>query len=275
MISDSVPREHLTNAIGLSAIVFNVARTTGPALAGALIVLAGTGGAFGVQAVLLFLATASVAKLRPVERSSHALRRESFARSILEGWKFSLRSEPVRAGLLCTMLAHFFIVPFTTLLPVFARDLLQVGANGQGLLLTAMGIGALCSAALIASSGDTLRRGMLMLGASFVYGLVLVVFAASPWFELSLAVMLLAGLCQVGTNALVQTVIQAYSPADFRGRVMAIFSMHQVLITAGSVLISGLAVLMGPRWAVAGMGVAGSLAIVLMHVAMPRAARIR
>ncbi len=150
MISDCVPREYLTNAIGLSSLMFNVSRGLGPALAGALIVVAGTGGAFGVQALFLFLATAFTWPLLPVAHAARATgHRESFARSILEGGAFSWNNETVRAGLWCVMLASFFIVPFTTLLPVFARDLLGAGATGQGFLLTAMGVGAFFSAALV------------------------------------------------------------------------------------------------------------------------------
>jgi MFS family permease len=275
LISDAVPRDYLTNAIGLGAIIYNIARTLGPALAGLLIVVAGTGAAFGAQAALLLFATAATLMLGPAKNPRPGSAKESFLQSILEGWRFSLRSEPVRAGLACAMLAHFFIVPFTTLLPVFARDLLEVGAHGQGLLLAAMGIGALASSFLLASAGPALPRGMLMLGASTLYGGVLVVFATSPWFALSLAAMLAAGICQVGTNALVQTIVQSYSPAEYRGRVMAIFSMHQVLITVGAVLISALAEFAGPRWAVAGMGIAGSLAMVAMNSAMPGAKRVR
>ena len=81
------------------------------------------------------------------------------------------------------------MIPFSTLLPVFARDLLHVGAQGQGLLLTAMGIGALCSSLLIASVGDRLPRGILMLGGVALYGLLVVVFSASPWFSLSMTTM--------------------------------------------------------------------------------------
>ena len=87
--------------------------------------------------------------------------------------------------------------------------------------------------------------------------------------------MVAAGLCHVHANALVQTVVQSYSPAEFQGRTLAIFSMMQVLATGGGVLISALAVLVGPRWAVAAMGIAGSLAMITMYVAMPRARHIR
>ncbi len=276
MISDAVPREYLTNAIGLSSLMFNVARGLGPALAGALIVVTGTGGAFGVQALFLFLASAFTWPLLPVAHAARATgRRESFARSILEGWTVGWKNETVRTGLLCVLLASFFIMPFTTLLPVFARDLLGVGATGQGLLLTAMGAGAFLSAALVANAGHKLPRGVIMLVSGVMYGLAVVLFSVSPWFALSLAAMAAAGLFHVHTNTLVQTVVQTYSPPEFRGRTMALFSMNQAMITVGAMLFGALASLAGPRWSVAIMGAAGSLSMVALHFAMPRARYIR
>ncbi len=276
MISDAVPREYLTNAIGLNSLMFNVSRGLGPALAGALIVVTGTGGAFGVQALFLFLASAFTWPLLPVAHAARATRHtESFARSILEGWTVSWKNETVRAGLLCVMFTAFFIVPFTTLLPVFARDLLGVGATGQGFLLAAMGAAAFFSAALVASAGHKLPRGAIMLVSGVMYGLAVVLFSASPWFALSLAAMAIAGLFHVQTNVLVQTVVQTYSPAEFRGRTMALFSMNQAMITIGAMLFGALASLAGPRWAVAIMGATGSLSVVALHFAMPRARHIR
>lgn len=280
MVSDTVPLDFLTNAIGLNAIMYNVARSTGPAFAGILIAAAGTGAACSFQALFFILATLWTAKLRPTHRGvahadAQAGHRESFGRSIVEGWTFSWRNQAVRAGLLCTMLGSLFVAPFTTLLPVFARDVLEVGANGQGLLVTAMGIGALCSAVLIASAGDRLPRGLLMLGSVTLYGAILIVFAASRWFELSLAMMVIAGLCHVHSNALVQTVIQSHSPAEFRGRTTAIFNLNQVLVTVGSLLIGSLALAMGARWAVAVMGAVGSLAMIIIFVKLPHARHIR
>ncbi len=277
MVADAVPLENLTNAIGLNAVVFNIARSVGPALAGMLIVLSGTGGAYSVQALFFLLATVWTVKLRSPMRAGggHAAHGESFGQSMIEGWKFSWRSEVVRTGLLIVFFASLFIVPFTTLLPVFARDLLGVGATGQGLLLTGMGVGALASAFLVASVGERLPRGMLMLAGVAVYGMVIIAFAASPWFKLSLALMGIVGLCHVSAHALIQTVIQSYSPSEFRGRTTAIFHMSQVVMTVGSMLVGALAILWGAPWAVASMGAAGSLAMIAIYVALPRARHIR
>jgi MFS family permease len=280
MVADAVPPDELTNAIGLTSVMFNVARSTGPALAGFLIATLGTASCYAVQLGFYGLAVVWTIQLRPAPSISPGVRGRgvhgsSFGQSIIEGWRFSWRTEAVRAGLLIMMCASLFIVPFTTLLPVFARDLLGVGATGQGALLTAMGLGALCSAVLIASLGDRLPRGLLMLWGVTIYGLSVVAFAASDAFHLSLAVMTLVGFAHVSSHALVQTVVQTYSPAAFRGRTMAIFHMSSVVLTLGCMLAGALAAVVGARWAVASMGATGALLIVAIGVAQPPTRRIR
>jgi predicted MFS family arabinose efflux permease len=279
MVGDAVPVNQLTNAVGLNSIVFNVARSAGPALAGFLIALFGTAGSYTAQAIFYLLATVWTIQLRSGRPSprSHGARadKESLGQSIIEGWKFSWRNEAVRASLLIVVSASLFIIPFMTLLPVFARDILKVGATGQGLLLSAMGVGALCSSILLASFGDRWPRITLMLGGVTLYGFIIVAFAASPWFELSLALMGIVGIVHVTSHALAQTVIQTYSPSDFRGRTMAIFHMTHVVLLAGGILIGGLSTFVGAQWAAASMSVAGALAMVAIYLAMPGARLIR
>jgi len=226
------------------------------------------------------LATIWTVQLRAVEssaaaspgRSGHGV---SFGQSIIEGWKFSWKNETVRTALLVVMVASLFIVPFVTLLPIFARDILGVGATGQGLLLTAMGVGALVTAVIIAFFGDRMPRGIFMLGGVALFGLSVVAFAASPWFELSMALMVVVGFANVCSHALVQTVIQTYSPAEFRGRAIAVFQMSNVVMTLGSMLIGALATFWGAQWAMAWMGAAGALAMLALHMLLPRARHIR
>jgi predicted MFS family arabinose efflux permease len=280
MIGDAVPRNQLTNAIGLNSIVFNVARSAGPALAGFLIALFGTGSAYAAQAIFYFLATIWTLQLRigqPSQARSHdgPGHKESLSHSIIEGWKFSWRDEGVRASLLIVVCASLFIIPFMTLLPVFARDILQVGANGQGLLLSVMGIGALLSSVLLASFGDRWPRINLMLGGVALYGLIIVAFAVSPWFQLSLALMGIVGIVHVTSHALAQAVIQTYSPPEFRGRTMSIFHMTHVILLAGGVIIGALSSIVGASWAAASMSLAGTLGMIGIFLALPRARLVR
>jgi predicted MFS family arabinose efflux permease len=128
-----------------------------------------------------------------------------------------------------------------------------------------MGFGALLSAATIALAGHQLTRGRVMIDSSIVYGLALVVFAASPWYPLSIAAMAVTGLCHVHANALVHTVVQSNSPPAYRGRTMALFNMAQMLSTAGGMLIGLLAAVLGSRGAVAAMGMTGEQFDCLLH----------
>ena len=277
IIADIVPGNNITNAIGLMSIVFNVARSTGPALAGVLIAASGTGAAYATQALFFFLATYWTLRLQPAKAfaSSRHHGGVSFGRSIIEGWKFSWQNEIVRAALLISILASLFVVPFMTLLPVFARDILAVGAGGQGLLLTAMGVGALTSAVILASIGDRIPRGGFMLGGVIVNGLGVIILAFSPWFHLSMLMMVVAGCTTVCSHALVQTVLQTYSPPEFRGRTIALFHMGQVVFTVGSMIIGTLAAFWGTQWAVALMALAGILAMFVIQVTLPRTLHIR
>ena len=280
MISDTVPPENLTNAIGLNAVVFNMARSTGPALAGLLIAVFNTGVAYGVQGLFFILATIWTTQMisgrrAAAARHAHDALGESFARSIVTGWKFSWRKEEVRSSLLIVIVASLFMVPFSTLLPIFARDLLEVGAQGQGLLLTSMGIGALGSAMIIAAFGDRMPRGIMMLVGVMLYGVLVVVFSASLWFSLSMVLMAGIGLCHVSSHALVQTVIQSYSPPEFRGRAIAIFHMNQVLLLLGGMLIGALSAAIGAPWAAAAMSIVGTLCMVALFVLDPKARKIR
>jgi predicted MFS family arabinose efflux permease len=244
-----------------------------------LISIFGTGFSYSVQAVFFFMATVwtmqmSSSRYRsPMDGAeSH---KETFGQSIIEGWKFSWRKMEVRSGIVVVIIAALFMIPFSTLLPVFARDLLHVGARGQGLLLTSMGVGALGSSLMIASIGDRMPRGLLMIGGVAIYGVLVVIFSFSPWFSLSMGLMAIIGICHVSSHALVQTVIQTYSPPEFRGRTIAIFHMTQVLLLLGGMLVGVLSALMGAPLAAAGMSLIGTLCMIMLYIAAPRAREIR
>ena len=278
LVSDSVPLGHLTNAIGLNSIAFNVSRSLGPALAGGLIAGWGTGAAYIAQSGLYAAATGWTLRLQSGthrEEGTGRAHSRSFLGSNAEAWRFIAGSEIVRTGILVSMLASFLAMPFATLLPVFARDILEAGPSGQGFLLTAMGIGALVSAVLIASVGDRLPKGLLMLLGATLYGLTLVGFSLSSWFLLSALFILIAGLCNVACHALITTIVQGNTPAELRGRVMGVFQQNQVVLTLGSMVAGAMASVWGASWAVGSMGLACAVAALAILVLIPHARTIR
>jgi predicted MFS family arabinose efflux permease len=118
-------------------------------------------------------------------------------------------------------------------------------------------------------------RGIMMLVGVMLYGVLVVLFSASPWFSLSMVLMTAIGLCHVSSHALVQTVIQSYSPPEFRGRAIAIFHMNQVLLLFGGMLIGALSSAIGAPWTAAAMSIAGTLCMVALYILDPRARKIR
>jgi hypothetical protein len=87
--------------------------------------------------------------------------------------------------------------------------------------------------------------------------------------------MVIVGIVHVTSHALAQTVIQTYSPSEFRGRTMAIFHMTHVVLLAGGIIIGALSSLVGAQWAASSMSIVGALAVIGIYVAMPRARLIR
>lgn len=202
---------------------------------------------------------------RPNEESE-LRRRPSFAASTAEGWRYILGHPTIRTTMLVAMMAQFLGMSFMSLLPVFAKDVLGVGPAGQGLLLTGQGLGALCSAFLIASAGDSVPKGKLMISGVALYGLLEVAFSGSRWFALSFVLMVFLGVCHIAANALVQTIVQGHTAAALRGRVLATLQQNQVLMSSGALLAGASAAAWGAPLTVAVMGLtcaAGAVAIAL------------
>ena len=138
-----------------------------------------------------------------------------------------------------------------------------------------MGVGALFSSVLVAFVGDRMPRGLFIIGGVALYGVLLMIFAASSSFPLSMTLMFLIGLCHVTSHALIQIVVQSYSPSEFRGRTMAIFHMTQVILVIGAMFVGGLASLIGARWAATWMSLAATALMIAIYILMPRARRIQ
>jgi len=280
MIPETVDKSRLTNAVGLNSVSFNASRSLGPALAGGIIAVATAGGAFLVQAAILLVSTIATMLLRvpnvaPTEDGGHGGNSGSFFRSTADGWRYIASNPTIRTGMIVAALSSLFGQPLHTLLPVFARDVLDVGPTGQGLLLTCMGIGALCAGVLIASFGDVLPKGKLMVAGTGALGLALVGFALSQWFAVSMVFMMIVGIMNPASHALVQTVLQGHSAPEMRARVMAAWQQNFVIMTVGSLLAGAMTSVWGAPLTVAILGSLCALGALVIYVAIPYARTIR
>lgn len=215
------PRD-LPNAIALNSAAFNATRIVGPAIAGVLIGTVGIAVCFYVNAVSYVAVIAGLLLIR-IPRFTPTPRRLSTLEGIREGLAYIHGDRLVRtlvwlvAGLSVTAL------PYVMLLPVFARDVLEVGAPGLGTMLAASGAGALAAGLALAAWGDRFRRGPLVIGATLSFAVVMVAFAATRSFPVGLVLLALGGFAMILNNASVNSLLQSRVPDGLRGRVMSVY----------------------------------------------------
>ncbi|HET7463327.1 MAG TPA: MFS transporter [Longimicrobium sp.] len=217
-----VGRDDLPNAIALNSAQFNATRIVGPAVAGWLIGTAGTAACFYANAASYLFVLAGLRAMRlPVFRRPE--RRAGTLETIREGLAY-IRSDRLSRTLVC-LIAVFSVLgfPYVMLMPVFARDILRVGAHGLGWLLAATGAGALAGGIALAAAGERIPRGRIMLGASLGFCAAVFAFAGSRSFPLSLALLALVGFTMVLNNATVNALLQSTVPDHLRGRVMSVY----------------------------------------------------
>jgi len=181
-----------------------------------------------------------------------------------------------RVSTLVVLMALFSIFgfPFFVIMPVFARDVLHRGAAGYGLLMTAVGIGALIGALAVALLDRRIRQGPTLLAAGGSFGLLLVAFALSRLYLVSVVLLALTGATMIVNNALTNATIQTLVPDDLRGRVMGFYSFVFVgLAPLGSLQVGALAERIGPSAAVAWGGAVTALAVAVAAWRVPELRR--
>ncbi|MEA2641299.1 MAG: hypothetical protein QOF51_2693, partial [Chloroflexota bacterium] len=276
MMPESVDRTHLTNALGQGALAWNVSQTVGPAAAGGLIAAVGVGWAYVVQGLIYAFSTVWTHQLRiggrVVRNESEPL---SIVRGTIEGWRYILHHPVIRGGMAVLLLVACFGLSILTLLPAFARDVLQTGPTGQGLLVTVMGVGGMVASFLVAAVSDRFPKGKIMLAGGVAFGLAEVAFGLSSWFVLSLLCMAVIGVSSVLCTALVNTVLQRHSAPEMRGRVTSAFQQNQVAMTGGGIMIGTLAAAVGTPGAAIIMGFACTFGVIAIAIAMPAVRAIR
>ncbi|MEN4011549.1 MAG: MFS transporter [Bellilinea sp.] len=250
-------KEDLTNAIGLNSTMFNTARALGPALAGMVVAATGEAIAFFLNAATFLAVIASLLMMRNLPDSSRPLDKNTgtFAHMV-EGMRFIVSQRAVSVLISLVAVSAFLSMPFNTLMPVFGGEVLTSSAKPivewfcgaerglmrcqspealpLGILLTTVGIGAVIAALTVASLPSSARRGRWLTFGSLAFPALLLAFAFSRSFLVSVAIMLGVGFCFVIQNALANTLLQIASPDELRGRVMSFYTMtFQVTMRLG------------------------------------------
>lgn len=220
-------REDLPNAIALNSFLVNGGRLVGPAIAGALIAVVGEAWCFTIDSLSYVAVIVALLMMRLAPAERHA-GRGSILRDMVEGFTYAFGFPPIRALLLLLALVSFLGMPYSVLLPVFAKDVLKGGPYAPyvlGFLTAASGLGALSGALFLASRRSVLGLGRVIVAATAVLGVGLMGFALSKLLWLSLLMMLLTGSGMMVQLAASNTILQTIVEPDKRGRVMSFYSM--------------------------------------------------
>lgn len=274
-------KDDLTNAIALNSAIFQGARALGPALAGGLVAALGAGPAFFINGLSFVAVIGSLLLMRNLPQRHRAAKAAPVTRHMAEGVRYVLNDRTILVLTSLVAVSAFLSMPYSTLMPAVADRVLQESSGPVvaalcsspsalfrcqapealplGMLLTAVGIGAVTGALLVASLPNDARRGPLLTAGNLIFPALLLGFALSRSFILSLFLLVGIGVAFVMQNALANTLIQLHVADELRGRVMSLYTLtFQVSMRAGGLQAGLVADTLGPAMSI-GIGAVVSL----------------
>ena len=218
-----VGKDDLMNAIALNSSAFNTARVVGPSVAGLLIAAVGLAWCYFLNAVSYIAVIWGLWEMRlpPFLRPE---RTGDGWEQFREGARFVRHERRVLALVTNMGVISIFGYPVLVLLPVFARDVLRIGASGLGFMMAVTGIGAVVAALALAAFGPRVRKGAILRWSGPVFGAAIALFALTRSVPLVLVILPVAGGAMILNTAVSNTLIQTLAPDSLRGRVMGFYA---------------------------------------------------
>jgi MFS family permease len=276
IVSTVVDRTALGGAIALNSAQYNLMRIVGPSIAGLAIAAGGLELGFWINAAALVVVAVIFGRL-PFPPTRAAGRIQAALWGDLQDGVRHVAADPVLSVLVLLAAAPaLFILSYLTFLPVYARDILGIGAPGLGLLTGSIGIGALTGALLMASRRPSGGTGRLLVVGLVSMSISLVTFALSPFVPLTCAALAVLGASQVAYYSTTNTLLQVRVPARLRGRVHSLYVLTSIgLLPLGNLVAGAIAERTGVPLVLA-VGGGLTLAVVLVAVALrPELPRLR
>ena len=222
LVADTLTSERISNGVALTTMGRNFATIVGPLVGGFLFDRYGPQGAYSAIA-LLYCLSGVAALLITTPRSAAPRKEESVLSAVVQGVKYVKSEQVLWATLLLAVIINLTGWPLhTSLMPIFARDVLGTGASGLGILMSAFGIGAIVGSASLAMVQNLSHPGKLLIASVIAWHVSMSLFAASTAFPLSLGILLFIGMAFSSTQVLMTTVLLRTALPEFRGRVMGL-----------------------------------------------------
>ena len=246
-VAEMVGKESLRSAIALNSAMFNAARVVGPALAGLVIARWGTAVAFLFNGLSFVAVIVALTRLHteglPRPRSGRSMRSE-----IGEGLTYAMRTPRIAVVLSLVLCVSAFFFNYNTLVPLLARDVLHQDAHGFGLLMTAVGIGAVAGAVGLASFGAERPPVVVLIVSALALGVASMLMSGVSRFGMAMALLVVMGFCGMLFMTGANTTVQLTVPDELRGRVMALHTLMFAGMTPfGAVLVGSVTQALGAR----------------------------
>jgi len=282
IIPEVVGQDALVNAMALQSATFNLSRILGPTMAGALIAFLaagdttstrGVGIVFFVIAGLYIVSVSSTSLIHYVG-APHERKPQSMLADVIEGFRY-MRDEKLILGLLI-----MGFVPMTFgwsasfLMPAFNKDVIGGGPDDLGLMMTAMGAGALCGSLMLARFGDVGGKGKILFVTAYCWAVSLAVFAFSANLVMAMVVGAVSGLFSSIFGAMNFSIVQMAIRDEIRGRVMAIMMMSHGLMPLGIIPVSAIAEYIGIDMALLFAACMLAISMLLLGIWIPELHRI-
>ena len=271
MIFDIVSGDQLLNAISLNFMGMNALQLIAPLAAGFLIqdfdfksvYYAMT--AFFLLAVVLFAFVPRTGVKPAAGRSAVA--------DVKKGLRYVWQDKKIRLVLFISFISIVLGSPWGLLAPFFVDDILHVGAEGLGVLMSVSGVGAILASVVLASLPNR-NRGLMMLVGGLFLGMALCGFAASGLWPVSLILIALVGIGGTVNGTMANTLVQYHTEAAYQGRVMGLFNMQFGLASFGNFASGLIGQRFGVQWAVGGFALVLVLITALALIWMPRVRKL-
>lgn len=273
LISELVPKTSLANAIALNSATMNTTRIFGPAVAGVLIAFAGAGSPFYVNGFSFLAVLYTLHAMHLPEHLGLSVR-TTLLREMKEGLVYIRGNSTILTLVIVAVVPMFLAQPYMSMLTVFAKDVLNIGPVGLGLLTSASAVGAVFGALFVASLGDYRRKGALMMGALFAFGFTLLLFSFSPWPALSILLVTMVGAMGTAYNSTNNTVLQLMAPDHLRGRILSTLFLNRAMVPLGTAFIGSLAAVIGAPIAMGSMAALVVVLAVVIRVVAPQIGEI-
>ncbi len=218
-------KNDIGNAVALNSSMFNGARLVGPSIAGVLIASLGEGACFLINGISYIFVVISLLLMKVKPQEKKKTKDTNIIKEFKEGFTYTFGFPPIRSIIILLTLISLMGMPFSVLMPIFAKDIFHGGSHIFGFLMGASGVGALIGAAYLASRKSVVGLEKIIPLAAVVFGLGLVSFSLSSSFPLSIILMIITGVGMMMQTACSNTILQTISDNDKRGRVMSFYTM--------------------------------------------------